>query len=303
MANRSFCVKVKDSSSSSTVLEIGVPQGSILGPLLFILYTKDLEYIASMHGCCIHLYADDTQLYFTLDSDDPSQLEHSMEHCMSDIKKWMTNNFLQLNSSKTEVIVISSKFDSKNIPASLQIVKDQEAHVVSGTVKSLGLYLDSYLSMSDQITSVVQVCNIQIRNLWFIASKLSFNLKIQLVHALVLSHTTPLLKKVHFLPVRFRINFKIALLAYKCLNNIAPPDPYLKELISPRQQSFKNVRLDNDYFCLSFPPSPNYVNTEKAFSHCAVKVFNSLPYDIRSAESVTSFKTKLKTYFFSLAFD
>jgi len=339
LANRSFCVKVKDSSSSSTVLEIGVPQGSILGPLLFILYTKDLENIASMHGCCIHLYADDTQLYFTLDSDDPSQLEHSMEHCMSDIKKWMTNNFLQLNSSKTEVIVISSKFDSKNIPASLQIVKDQEAHVVSGTVKSLGLYLDSYLSMSDQITSVVQACNIQIRNLWFIASKLSFNLKIQLVHALVLSridycnsvyfglssydlsrlqkvqnsavrfifgrgrkaHTTPLLKKVHFLPVRFRINFKIALLAYKCLNNIAPP--YLKELISPRQQSFKNVRLDNDYFYLSFPPSPNYVNTEKAFSHCAVKVFNSLPYDIRSAESVTSFKTKLKTYFFSLAFD
>ena len=115
------------------------------------------------------------------------------------------------------------------------------------------------------------------------------------------AHTTPLLKKVHFLPVRFRINFKIALLAYKCLNNIAPP--YLKELISPRQQSFKNVRLDNDYFYLSFPPSPNYVNTEKAFSQCAVKVFNSLPYDIRSAESVTSFKTKLKTYFFSLAFD
>ena len=59
----------------------------------------------------------------------------------------------------------------------------------------------------------------------------------------------------------------------------------------------------NDYFYLSFPPSPNYVNTEKAFSHCAVKVFNSLPYDIRSAESVSSFKTKLKTYFFSLAFD
>ena len=107
------------------------------------------------------------------------------------------------------------------------------------------------------------------------------------------AHTTPLLKKVHFLPVRFRINFKIALLAYKCLNNIAPP--YLKELISPRQQSFKNVRLDNDYFYLSFPPSPNYVNTEK--------VFNSLPYDIRSAESVTSFETKLKTYFFSLALD
>ena len=215
----------------------------------------------------------------------------------------------------------------------------QEPHLVNETVKSLGMYLDSNLSMSDQITSVVQACNIQIRNLWFIASKLPFNLKIQLVHALILSridycnslyfglsnydlgrlqkvqnsavrfifgrgrksHTTSLLKKVHFLPVRYRIHFKIALLAYKCLNNLAPA--YLKELISPRQQSFKNVRLDNDYFYLSYPPSPCYVSTEKAFSHCAVKVFNSLPYDIRSAESIPSFKTKLKTHLFSLAFD
>ena len=62
--------------------------------------------------------------------------------------------------------------------------------VLSEKVKSLGFYLDSSLSMSDQIASVVQACNIQIRNLWFIASKLTYDLKIQLVHALLFKLAT-----------------------------------------------------------------------------------------------------------------
>ena len=111
----------------------------------------------------------------------------TLARCMEDIKGWMVVNFLQLNSSKTEVIIISSKYDQSTIPTELKISSFDNAHVVNQTVKSLGFHLDSKLSMSDQITSVVQACNIQIRNLWFIASKLSYNLKVQLVHALVLS--------------------------------------------------------------------------------------------------------------------
>ena len=338
LQSRSFSVKVKDSCSPETVLEVGVPQGSILGPLLFILYTKDLEDIASRYNCKIHLYADDTQLYFTFESGDEANLEITLARCMTDIKSWMVVNFLQLNPSKTEVIIISSKYDQSSSPTELKISSLDNAHVVNQTVKSLGFHLDSSLSMSDQITSVVQACNIQIRNLWFIASKLTYDLKIQLVHALVLSrldycnsmyhgislkdlgrlqkvqnsavrfifgrgkraHTTQLLKKVHFLPVKYRIDFKIALLTYKCLNNLAPE--YLKELVVPRKQSVKSVRLDDDYFILDYPACPNYLNTYKAFTYSSAKVFNSLPYHIRSAESVLLFKSKLKTYFFSLAF-
>ena len=114
------------------------------------------------------------------------------------------------------------------------------------------------------------------------------------------AHTTQLLKKVHFLPVKYRIDFKIALLTYKCLNNLAPK--YLKELVVPRKQSVKSVRLDDDCFILDYPACPNYLSTYKAFTYSSAKVFNSLPYHIRSAESVLLFKSKLKTYFFSLAF-
>ena len=338
LKDRSFCVKVKDSCSERTELTIGVPQGSILGPLLFILYTKDLEDIAKNHGCYIHLYADDTQLYFTFDAIDMSNLELKIQACLEDIKTWMVHNFLQLNASKTEVMILSSKHDHSSTPVELNLTVNGCPSEVNWSVKSLGVLLDNKLSMSAFITSIIQACNLQIRNLWFIASKLSLNLKIQLVHSLVLSkldycnsilygisskdlqrlqkiqnsavrfifgkgkkaHVRQLLKKVHFLPVEYRILFKIALLTYKCVNNLAPS--YMKDLIDIRKATIKNVRLDTDYFLLECPPSPSFVNTEKAFSFCSPKIWNSLPFDIRSASSVIQFKSLLKTHYFSLAF-
>ena len=88
--------------------------------------------------------------------------------------------------------------------------------------------------------------------------------------------------------------FKVALLTYKCVNNLAPS--YLKELIAIRKPTVKNVRLDTDYFLLECPPCPSFVNTEKAFSLCSPKIWNSLPFEIRSACSVSQFKTLLKIY-------
>ena len=67
LSNRNFKVTVNGSSSNTCCLTIGVPQGSILGPLLFIMYTKELEQIVSKYRFSIHLYADDTQVYFSFD--------------------------------------------------------------------------------------------------------------------------------------------------------------------------------------------------------------------------------------------
>ena len=98
---------------------------------------------------------------------------------------------------------------------------------------------------------------------------------------------SPLLKDLHFLPVIYRIRFKVALLTFKCLNNMAPP--YLSSMISLRKESSISVRADNDFFLLSQPAEPRCNKTRGAFSYAAPRVWNNLPYSIRANSDVGAF--------------
>lgn len=83
----------------------GVPQGSILGPLLFNLYMLPVGGVIRRYGINFHSYADDTQLYISVSPDDTRPMD-ALFNCILDIKSWMAENFLQLNQDKTEVLVI-----------------------------------------------------------------------------------------------------------------------------------------------------------------------------------------------------
>ena len=108
------------------------------------------------------------------------------------------------------------------------------------------------------------------------------------------------MEKAHFLPVKERIHFKIALIAFKCLNNINPN--YLNDCLTVKGQLNRTLRHENDFFLLNPPPLPRLLRTERGISHASPTVWNQLPYDIRSSNDIVTFKRKLKTHYFNKAF-
>ncbi len=104
---RTQAVKIGDHVSEHRKLQCGVPQGSVLGPILFTMYTAPIGNIVRKHGLSHHLYADDTQLYISFDLDDVDGAVGRVEACIAEVAVWMETNKLMLNDGKTEAIFVN----------------------------------------------------------------------------------------------------------------------------------------------------------------------------------------------------
>ena len=150
LRERTQCVSIEDCTSENSSLDCGVPQGNLLGPLLFTLYAAPLEDIILEHELECML-SDDTQLYLTTNS--AIEDSRKVENCIDSIRVWMTDNRLVLNDDKTEVILFHSRF-RKNV----DVLKDLRVGVslikCQTVVRDFGVYLDSRATMSNHVSKI-----------------------------------------------------------------------------------------------------------------------------------------------------
>lgn len=335
LMHRTQKVIINDTNSESFPLICGVPQGSVVGPLLFILYTSPLSNVINLHQNIQHtMYADDTQIYVTLHPNSRTVAANKLTSCLNEIKTWSFQNCLCLNDSKSEMIHITSKF--RNSDPFPDLVMSDGSLSCCASVRDLGLNIDSNLTFKQHISNICKSASFGIYKISRIRRLLDRPTTSKLVHAFVSTHIdycnsslsglpqshlvplqrvqnsaarlvtlsrksehiTPILNSLHWLKIHHRISFKILLLCYKAINGLAPS--YLSDLISLRSRTSSRTLRSSSTLLLTPGPRTNTRYGDRAFSVIAPALWNKLPAFIHCAPSVSQFKSLLKTYLFKL---
>ena len=324
-------VKINNEYSSEVPLPYGVPQGSVLGPDLFNIYTRSLARKVEPSKFSTLGFADDHQLAKSfIPALQYEALGASINECFNLISKWMSEYFLCLNPSKTKILVITPPSLRSQIIINGTFIHGSCIRFVSHT-RNLGVILDNELSFKHQVSSVAKQCFGMIRKISKIKSFLSYNQLSTTVCACILSRidycnslyygvsselmsklqsvqnsairllkkksgqsnlsTDYFLRKHHWLPVKDRMIFKICLLVHKCLSDDNAPLLLSQRLtLSTSSRTMKlNQKVTNS----------NY--GERSFSRFGPKIWNCLPYDIRTEKNTDVFKSKMKTYLFDFS--
>ena len=320
-------VKIGGTLSDSLAVLFGVPQGSILGPLLFNMYCSTINDAFCSSGFDSMGYADDNfgARIFTARTK-LTTLSTAVPDCLTSIKQWTDAHFLKLNMDKTEVVVFGSRHFLSSLNFSTVRTNDGLLLPISRSTKMLGIYLDSCLSFDTQVSHVCSSVNIALKNIRKIRKSLDQATAETIVHSLITnkldqcnalyvgcsksnlaklqflqnsalrlvlqlpSHSpiTSHMESLHWLSIEKRCYYKFLVMVFKCLFGLAPTGLAAKiKIASPL-----NMLLDTSVF------APCSALGRRAFSYLGPRCWNALPRELRVLPSLSTFQANLKHYFF-----
>ena len=338
LTDRSQCICYNGATSETTTILYGVPQGSVLWPVLFLLYSADV--IRIKHGFNAHSHANDLQIndlqiYVQTLQTSCVGLVTRMSTCVTEINSWMASNRLKLNPSNTELIWLGSSRRLKHCPqndiAGVQIKPTLH-------VRNLGVMVDGELTMANHISHLTRMCFYHLRQLRVVRRSLTTDTAHSLIRALVHSRldycngnlaglpqyqlnklqsilrasarlvlllpgrasvSSLMRDRLHWLSFPERIKFKLCSTAYKCIHDAAPT--YLSEFCVPvSSQAGRSLQLRSATAGDLLIPSNRTVTIGgRGFSVAGPVAWNSLPMDLKDGTlTFPVFKKKLKTHLF-----
>lgn len=322
LSDRKQKTKFRNNISDKIVVPIGLPQGTALSVLLFILYINDIVYATK--NAKVVMFADDTTL--TITSNSLTEAMNLMNNELNNIFLWLSENKLMLNVEKTKWMLLSNK-KNNNVNLSLKIGGKEIEKV--NKIKYLGVAINDKLNMNDQIQKCISKAAQKVNMLKRMANKLTFDAK-KIVYSTViqpnfdycstlfLSATndqikrmqkiqnrgmriilkcdflTPkkfMLEQLGWLSVSQRIIFNSIVMVFKLKNGLVP-NYICDEVLYVNNVHSVNVRNMNNFRL------PKYKTdlTRKSIFYEGLKMYNELPIDIKNITNLNAFKIKCKEY-------
>lgn len=320
LVNRTQSVCVNNLFSEPLTLTRGVPQGSILGPLLFSLYANDLPQ--QLSHCKVHMYADDVQLYLSSPVKSIKENIDKLNDDLSKIHRWATANGLCLNPNKSKCLVIHKK--TINPVIEHEILIDNQKILIVPTAKNLGIVFNSTLTWTNHINSLVGQTYAKLRSLWSTQSftplkvrlllaktyvlpsllygcelfancdttskrrlKVVFNNIVRYVYGLRrFSHVSAFSSNIYGVSFDNFLRIRVLLFLHKTIYTQKPK--YLYEKIRfARSNRGKKLIL----------PRHRMLVSEYQFFVNSVRLWNLLPQNLQTTRNATHFKKQLFTFF------